>query len=722
MFDIFFLSYDEPNADRNWEALKLRFPLAKRVHGVKGLLEAHRTCSELSSTPMYYLVDGDNVILPDFDFNQIPQDLDPEAVHVWRCLNPVNGLKYGYGAVKLFPKTWSANPTQGGDVTTSVARKYKIINSVASITEFNSSPLQAWRSAFRECAKLSSQNIRAQKTNESIARLKTWTEVQLDVPFADWALLGAQHGKSFGELYKDDPEHFARINDFDWLNKSFARIEKIQKLIKKDDLKPTDISSTFCLLPWVHLSTRPNGHMRVCCTANASSVGKTNDKLWGGEVGIVKNQNGKPANLNHTDLLDGWNNDYMRNVRLQMLDGEKPASCLKCYKEEEAGHSSKRNWETNYWWSRIDAKTILQDTEVDGQIPPKLYYIDLRLGTKCNLKCVMCSPHDSSMWVSDWNKLHPTIENPALKETMQWNNKGRVDGASYNWHQDNPAFWAQLYDQIPHMKQLYFAGGESTIIKEHYDLLEECIKRGEAHHIELRYNSNGVEIPERLLELWNHFERVRFHFSLDSIGEMNSYIRYPSEWDKLVQQLHRLDKTGDNVEITIACAVQVLNIHYIPDFIRWKLDQGFKKINKAPLGAGLINFHFVYHPPHLNVKILPPEFKAEVTAKMTAFCEELKLRFKNDPEFMNNKYGISRLMGMVRFMNSEDWSNRMPEFVEYIQRMDFIRQTNFAKTFPEMAHLVSPQKPEEKVPSTEPSLAKKLLARFRFGIRPDRQL
>src|SRR5690606_35994035 len=115
-----------------------------------------------------------------------------------------------------------------------------------------------------------------------------------------------------------------------------------------------------------------------------------------------------------------------------------------------------------------------------------------------------------------------TIENPALKETMQWNNKGRVDGASYNWHQDNPAFWAQLYDQIPHMKQLYFAGGESTIIKEHYDLLEECIKRGEAHHIELRYNSNGVEIPERLLELWNHFERVRFHFSLDSIGEMNS--------------------------------------------------------------------------------------------------------------------------------------------------------------------------------------------------------
>ena len=31
-------------------------------------------------------------------------------------------------------------------------------------------------------------------------------------------------------------------------------------------------SDTFCILPWVHLSTRPDGSMRVpCCTANARS-------------------------------------------------------------------------------------------------------------------------------------------------------------------------------------------------------------------------------------------------------------------------------------------------------------------------------------------------------------------------------------------------------------------------------------------------------------------
>ena len=114
-------------------------------------------------------------------------------------------------------------------------------------------------------------------------------------------------------------------------------------------------SKTFCALPWMHLSSRPNGHMRVCCTANASSVqdADSSKKVGGGEVGVLKNDNGAPANFNTTNLTDAWNNTYMKSVRLQMLKGEKPASCLKCYKEEEAGHASKRMWETEYWGNRL---------------------------------------------------------------------------------------------------------------------------------------------------------------------------------------------------------------------------------------------------------------------------------------------------------------------------------------------------------------------------------
>ena len=127
-------------------------------------------------------------------------------------------------------------------------------------------------------------------------------------------------------------------------------------------------SSTFCALPWMHLSTRPDGNMRVCCTANASSVGATNDKKHGGQVGVLKTESGAPANLNNSNLMEAWNNDYMKNVRKQMLKGETPASCLKCYKEEAAGHRSKRQWETEYWLNRYTIEEIVGETAEDGSI------------------------------------------------------------------------------------------------------------------------------------------------------------------------------------------------------------------------------------------------------------------------------------------------------------------------------------------------------------------
>lgn len=455
-------------------------------------------------------------------------------------------------------------------------------------------------------------------------------------------------------------------------------------------------SETFCILPWVHLSTRPNGHMRVCCTANASSVGPTNDKSHGGEIGVLKQEDGKPANLNVTDFLTSWNNQYMKNVRIQMLNGEEPPSCTKCYKEERAGHQSKRQWETRYWSERVSVDQLVENTEEDGSVPPQITYIDMRFGTKCNLACVMCSPHDSSLWIPEWQKLYPNFKNVSLKETMQWDNKGQVNGASYNWHKNNPMFWEQLWEQVPNMKQLYFAGGEPLIIEEHYDILEECIRQGYAKDMEIRYNSNGVEWREDLFELWSHFKLVRFHYSVDAVGERNDYIRYPSQWSRNLEAFRQLDEeTTHNVEVTVACAVQALNIYYIPEFLKWKLEHGLKKVNMWPFGAGGINYHFVYHPPHLNVKVLPAWFKDEIEAKYEEFIpwwtENWELGVPTwykgkvtKEKWLSADYGISRLRGMVRFAKSEDWSMRLPETKEYLELLDQQRGTDFYSTFPEM--------------------------------------
>ena len=455
-------------------------------------------------------------------------------------------------------------------------------------------------------------------------------------------------------------------------------------------------SKTFCILPWVHLSTRPDGSMRVCCTANASSVGPTNDKEHGGMVGVLKDEDGKPSNLNVSDFLSSWNSAYMKNVRLQMLNGEEPPSCSKCYKEERAGHSSKRQWETNYWSQRVDVGTLINETNDDGSVPPKLSYIDLRFGTKCQLACVMCSPHDSSGWIKDYQSIYPEVKNETLKETMQWNNKGSTNGSSYNWHKNNPVFWQQFYEQIPNMQQLYFAGGESLIIEEHYEILEECIRQGHAKNLEIRYNSNGVEWRSDLFDLWKEFKLVRFHYSVDSIHGMNEYIRYPSTWKRTEEVFHILDKeTSDNVEITVACAVQALNIYYIPEFLKWKLTQRFRKINMWPFGAGGINYHFVYHPPHLNVKVLPAWFKETCRRHYEEFYpwweENWELGIPSwhrgkvtKEQWRSASYGIDRLEGMLKFMESEDWSQRLPEMKEFLDLLDSHRDTEFCNVFPEM--------------------------------------
>lgn len=457
------------------------------------------------------------------------------------------------------------------------------------------------------------------------------------------------------------------------------------------------ISPTFCILPWIHLSSRPDGKMRTCCTSNASAVQKADstDKVGNGEPGILRNSNGESLNFNTTSLAEAWNSTYMKNVRTMMLNGEQPQSCVKCYKEESAGHLSKRIWETEYWDKRFNIDELVAETSIEGETPPKVRYIDLRMGSKCQLACVMCSPHDSSGWISEWKQMEPKIKNTRLRENNKWDNKGLSFGSSYNWHKNNPRFWQDLMDQIPHMYQLYFAGGESLIIDEHYMLLEECIRLGYSKNIELRYNSNAVEWRADLFDLWSNFKRVRFHYSIDADGPRNDYIRYPSVWQHQEEVFRKLDSTTDNVEVTVATTVMALNIAYIPEFVKWKVSQGFKKINAWPLASGGINTHFAYWPPQLNVKSLPLDIKQQITKKYeTEFYPWIEDNWElftgvnqsgiTKEEFINSAYGINRFKGIINFMNAEDWSERFPEMKEWITLLNEQRgwSSKFYDAFP----------------------------------------
>jgi MoaA/NifB/PqqE/SkfB family radical SAM enzyme len=461
----------------------------------------------------------------------------------------------------------------------------------------------------------------------------------------------------------------------------------VNKIVEwQNKIESVSGSKTFCILPWIHFATRPNGDMRLCCSANASGAGENHT------VGLVKNEQGQPANFGRETPMSAWNNEYMKDVRLTMLEGKIPASCSKCIAEESRGVASKRIWETGSWMEDgIDVEELIKQTEEDGTVPEKLVYLDLRLGHTCNLKCVMCSPHDSSQWVGDHKKVYPLFQAKELKEQMQWDRK---DFNNF-WH-ENPDFWKEMYAQIPNLKQVYFAGGEPLMIREHKWFLEEIIRQGYADKILIRYNTNGLLVDDEVIELWKQFKKVKVGFSIDAVGDRNYYIRYPSDWATIERNLHKLDNTPDNIQVSIATAIQILNIKHLADFARWKITQNFKKINLEntvggiQAGGGIINMHLLYIPTFLSIRLLPQEDKAEVRRSFAELANWLHDNYRQDEDFWKqNPYGWKRWQAVLDFMDAEDHTAQLPAFKEYIERMDTLRGTDSKTIFPELAHLLN---------------------------------
>ena len=431
------------------------------------------------------------------------------------------------------------------------------------------------------------------------------------------------------------------------------------------------ISDTFCILPWIHLATRPNGEVRVCCTANASGAAKNDIK----DIGLVK-KNGISMNLKNHTIEEIWNSEQMCNTRLQMLTGKIPNSCQKCFIEETNGIVSKRQWETSVWTDRVNIDEIVSKTGTDGELPISIPYFDLRLGNICQLKCIMCSPHDSSSWIKDWKLQYPKYTNTDLTKDQIWDPL-----YDYTWYQKS-SFLASMKEQAQYIKELYFAGGEPLLIPEHYKILEFMVENRYSTNCTLRYNSNGLEISDKLFNLWDKFKSVKFNFSVDAVGEKNDYIRFPSNWKDVVSNLHRLDNTSSHIIVNIACAVQLLNVLYLNELIEWKNQQNFKKINIKD-GAGIIGSHLVYFPSYLNVRVLPTDLKILVKERINNFVESMR----NDTNFVNNPYGQSRWVGLVKYMMEEDWTHKLPSLKQYLESCDKIRNTNYKIIFPELSSI-----------------------------------
>ena len=218
-YPVVLLSYHEERAQTAFDALKTRSKNIHWVKDVKGIFEAHQEAArQAGSATMFWVVDADAELHPDFKFNYIPDVYDQETVHVWSSINPVTGSKYGYGGVKLFNTQQVLNAdTWGLDFTTGLSKRFKFMPEISCTTKFNVSAYDAWRSAFREVVKLS-----VSSDPDSQYRIQEWLDPNPNADFVEDAIRGAKDAQEFANWNMDDIAELDKINDYEWLKKKFS--------------------------------------------------------------------------------------------------------------------------------------------------------------------------------------------------------------------------------------------------------------------------------------------------------------------------------------------------------------------------------------------------------------------------------------------------------------------------------------------------------------------
>lgn len=427
---------------------------------------------------------------------------------------------------------------------------------------------------------------------------------------------------------------------------------------------------TWCPLPWMSINVRNNGDLRVCCNANV-----------GFDQGLVRKDDNTIFNLGKDNLNDIRNAQLLKDIRKSMLNDEFHPSCVRCKREEESGMETRMHWERDLWMHILDEQKIRKLTADDGSINVDeipIAYMDLRFGNLCNLKCRMCGPTDSNQWYDDTVRLYGNSYRDSDQTIILIKNqKGRYEPNSsiYNWY-ENPKFWSSMENNIPTIERLYIVGGEPLLIDQHYDFLQKCIDMNHSNRIIVEYNSNITNIPQRAFDIWKHFKNIRIGMSVDAVGPLNDYIRNPSKWKKIQENMFRLDTADGNFTLWWTATIQVYNMIHLPEMMIWKIKQDFKRINRHYKNKPIISPHPLHNPPFLNVKIFPEESKKWISSYFDDWKNRAKIAIYDDIPHLseekdnNYKWFCNILDHYVNYMNAEDHSHLLEKFWRYTKALD----------------------------------------------------
>lgn len=373
------------------------------------------------------------------------------------------------------------------------------------------------------------------------------------------------------------------------------------------------------MAPWAAISTDVNGSIRPCCRFNQPHK----------QVEHVM-----PFMTDGT-LDELWNSEPLKKLRQAFIDGKTPIECRQCINEEESGLWSYRQ-EMNSFLEKYPHQKERYDFTSTESPPP--FYIDLKLTNVCNLKCRMCSPMASSLIQKEQEKEY------GFKGDDYWHANKIVN--TYN--EESFKRW------LPNIDYIVFTGGEPFVGKENRDLIQLIIDEGHASRIDLHFNTNGMVMPQAIINMLLQFKHVNIAFSVDDIDTRLNYHRHGADWELIKKNIQKvpLDK---NIRIAIYSTVNNYNVWYVEEAM-----EEFRKLTPN------VSYDFVYEPAFLSPRCLNSFIKEEIIEKYSG---------KEDYE------------KIIKYVKSSG-VDRTIEFHDQIRKLDKIRNENFAEVFPEWSEVV----------------------------------
>jgi MoaA/NifB/PqqE/SkfB family radical SAM enzyme len=385
------------------------------------------------------------------------------------------------------------------------------------------------------------------------------------------------------------------------------------------------MADNFCIMPFVHSFVTPN-IISPCCAYT------------------------RPIKVNSKTQY--WSSEQLQNIQTNMLNNVRDPGCNICWKKEDRGYSSLRQHSNQIYATHIDQ--IKQNHRQDNP-----FYLDLRLGNLCNLKCRMCTSEWSSQIAGE------ILDNP---------NEDWIDTPKQKIIELDNDTWELLDQWIPYVRRVFMTGGEPTIIKRNLDYINKIITSGHSTNVELIFTTNATNINQNFVEIGKHFKSVSYNVSIDAVGELANYIRYPSNWQTIHDNLKKIG-TGVSLNTTI----QWLNMT--------RLNEIFDFIETCGISFGGIWFQLVTDPKYLDPIYAPTFMKEKCIADITSFLES---EFLNQEKYNNILYGeLKQSLQQVKAFLTTNLNNvkHTEEFLKRMEILDRLRGQKLFTVLPELKQI-----------------------------------